>query len=215
MLGEDELGTCKQLLAGVSVGIAEWSVLFAPFPSLPDFLILQVTSHPAVCDAHIVQGIVVEFLDVEAVIGDACLWEYRTDNEHHRWRQVERDLLHLTPSGTVKQLQYADDIFRLSPPDHSHQRTRSAMAVLVGQERVQFTIGQACLVNAKMEAQILREQQILLGMEPLVPLAEVAEMLLVLSDQLLTVYTIVIGYALDAFRCGLNPILLKKLQTQG
>ena len=89
------------------------------------------------------------------------------------------------------------------------------MAVLVGQERVQFTIGQACLVNAKMEAQILREQQILLGMEPLVPLAEVAEMLLVLSDQLLTVYTIVIGYALDAFRCGLNPILLKKLQTQG
>ena len=52
-------------------------------------------------------------------------------------------------------------------------------------------------------------------MRQLVPLAVTAKVLLVLSDQLLAVYTIVIGYALDAFRRGLNPILLKKPQTQG
>lgn len=66
-----------------------------------------------------------------------------------------------------------------------------------------------------MLTQILREQKILLRMRQLVPLAVTAKVLLVLSDQLLAVYTIVIGYALDAFRRGLNPILLKKPQTQG
>lgn len=65
-----------------------------------------------------------------------------------------------------------------------------------------------------MLAQILREQEILFCMRQLVPLAVVAEMLLVLCRQLLTVYAIVTGYALDALRCGLNPILLKKTQTQ-
>ena len=65
-----------------------------------------------------------------------------------------------------------------------------------------------------MLTQILREQQILLGMQQLVPLAVVAEMLLVLSSQLLAVYTVVAGYALDALGCGLNPLLLKKPQTR-
>ena len=65
-----------------------------------------------------------------------------------------------------------------------------------------------------MLAQILREQEVLFCMRQLVPLAVVAEMLLVLCRQLLAVYAIVTGYALDALRCGLNPILLKKPQTQ-
>ena len=65
-----------------------------------------------------------------------------------------------------------------------------------------------------MLTQILGEQQILLGMQQLIPLTVVTEMLLVLSSQLLAVYAIVIGYALDALGSRLNPLLLKKPQTQ-
>ena len=65
-----------------------------------------------------------------------------------------------------------------------------------------------------MLAQILREQKILLRMRQLVPLSVTAKVLLVLSSKLLAVYAIVIGYALDALRCRLDPILLKKPQTQ-
>lgn len=65
-----------------------------------------------------------------------------------------------------------------------------------------------------MLAQILGEQEVLFCMRQLVPLAVVAEMLLVLSSKLLAVYAIVTGYALDTLRCGLDPILLKKPQTQ-
>ena len=65
-----------------------------------------------------------------------------------------------------------------------------------------------------MLAQILRKQEVLFCMRQLVPLAVTAKVLLVLSSKLLAVYAIVIGYALDALRCGLDPILLKKPQTQ-
>lgn len=51
-------------------------------------------------------------------------------------------------------------------------------------------------------------------MKPLIPLAEIAEMLLVLRGQLLAVHTIVIGYALDTLGGRLYPILLKKPQTR-
>lgn len=65
-----------------------------------------------------------------------------------------------------------------------------------------------------MLAQILREQKLLLRMRQLVPLSVTAKVLLVLSSKLLAVYAIVIGYALDALRCRLDPILLKKPQTR-
>jgi hypothetical protein len=65
-----------------------------------------------------------------------------------------------------------------------------------------------------MLTQILREQQVLLGMQQLIPLTVVTEVLLVLGCQLLAVYAIVIGYALDTLGSRLNPLLLKKPQTQ-
>ena len=65
-----------------------------------------------------------------------------------------------------------------------------------------------------MLTQVLREQQVLLGMQQLIPLTVIAEMLLVLGSQLLAVYAIVIGYALDTLGSRLNPLLLKKPRTQ-
>ena len=65
-----------------------------------------------------------------------------------------------------------------------------------------------------MLTQILGEQQILLGMQQLIPLTVGTEMLLVLGCQLLAIYAVVIGYALDTLSSRLNPLLLKKPQTQ-
>ena len=65
-----------------------------------------------------------------------------------------------------------------------------------------------------MLTQVFREQQVLLGMQQLIPLTVVTEVLLVLGSQLLAVYAIVIGYALDTLGSRLNPLLLKKPQTQ-
>lgn len=58
-----------------------------------------------------------------------------------------------------------------------------------------------------MLTQVLREQQVLLGMQQLIPLTVVTEVLLVLGSQLLAVYAIVIGYALDTLGSRLNPPL--------
>ena len=88
------------------------------------------------------------------------------------------------------------------------------MAVLVGEERVQLAVRQAGLVDAQMLTQVLREQQVLLGMQQLIPLTVVTEVLLVLGSQLLAVYAIVSGYALDTLGSRFNPLLLKKPQTQ-
>ena len=140
VFGEYELCPCQQLSAGIAIGIPERFVLLAPLPGLLDLLILQVARHPAVSDTHVIQGIVVEFLYMEPVVGDACLGKYGTDNEHHRGRQVERDLPDLAPTGTVKQLQYTDDVFRLGSPDDSHQRTRSPMTILVCEECVKLAV---------------------------------------------------------------------------
>jgi hypothetical protein len=64
-----------------------------------------------------------------------------------------------------------------------------------------------------MLTQILREQQVLLSVQQLIPLTVVTEVLLVLGSQLLAVYAVVIGYALDALGSRLNPLLLKNPQT--
>jgi hypothetical protein len=64
-----------------------------------------------------------------------------------------------------------------------------------------------------MLTQILREQQVLLSVQQLIPLTVVTEVLLVLGSQLLAVYAVVIGYALDTLGSRLNPLLLKKPQT--
>ena len=65
-----------------------------------------------------------------------------------------------------------------------------------------------------MLTQVLREKQVLLSVQQLIPLTVVTEVLLVLGSQLLAVYAIVIGYALDTLSSRLNPLLLKKPQTQ-
>lgn len=58
-----------------------------------------------------------------------------------------------------------------------------------------------------MLTQVLREQQVLLSVQQLIPLTVVTEVLLVLGSQLLAVYAVVIGYALDTLGSRLNPLL--------
>ena len=89
------------------------------------------------------------------------------------------------------------------------------MPILVGQESVDLTTAQTGFVNAQTGTHVLRIDQILRGMLQLIPFAEVAEMLFVLAVEKFAVHTIMVGYTLYAFGCALNPLLLKKPQTQG
>ena len=97
----------------------------------------------------------------------------------------------------------------------SHQSSRSAVPFLVGQESVDLAAAQAGLVNAQMGTYVFRINQILRGMAQLIPLAEVAEMLLVLGIEEFAVHPIMVGYAPYALSRALNPLLLKKQQTRG
>ena len=97
----------------------------------------------------------------------------------------------------------------------SHQGSRSAVPFLVGQESVDFVTAQAGFVYAQTGAYVFRINQILRGMAQLLPLAEVAEMLLVLGIEEFAVHAIMTGYAFYALSRALNPLLLKKQQTRG
>ena len=97
----------------------------------------------------------------------------------------------------------------------SHQSSRAAVPFLVGQESVDFVTAQAGFVYAQTGAYVFRINQILRGMAQLLPLAEVAEMLLVLGIEEFAVHSIMTGYAFYALSRALNPLLLKKQQTRG
>lgn len=95
-----------------------------------------------------------------------------------------------------------------------YQAARSPVTVLVGQKRIDLTAAQAGFVYAQVRAHIFGIYQILRGVFPLFPLAEVAEMFLVLGGEELAVYTVMVRYTLDALGSVLNPLLLKKPQTR-
>lgn len=103
---------------------------------------------------------------------------------------------------------------RLCTAYDSHKAARAAVAVLVGQERIYLTAAQTGFVYAQICTDVFRVDQILRGVRKLFPCPEIAEMLLVLAGKKLAVHTVVVGYALYAFRCRLNLLLLKKQQTR-
>ena len=96
-----------------------------------------------------------------------------------------------------------------------NQSARTAVTLLVGQKSIDLAAAQAGFVYAQMRTYVFGIDQVFRGMLQLVPLAEVAEMLLVLAVEKLAVHPIMVGYALYALCRALNPLLLKKQQTRG
>ena len=152
---------------------------------------------------------------MESVTCDESLGEHRARNHHHRGRQVECYLLNHIPFGRFYLFQDTDYFLSSGSSDHSHQRTPAAPAGLVGQKSIDLAAAQAGFVDTQALPYIIGEQQPVFCMRQLVPLAIIAEMLLVLRGKLFAVHPIVGADAGNALRSRLNPILLKKKRTQG
>ena len=87
------------------------------------------------------------------------------------------------------------------------------MCSLVGKNRIDLTVAQACLVKAEVFPQVLGENDIFLGMGLLVPTAVITYLLLVLLAKCLAVEPVPLPKALYAYRTALNLPLLKKPRT--
>ena len=80
--------------------------------------------------------------------------------------------------------QNTDHIFGFCSPDHSYQRTPATFAGLVGQKRIDLTAAQTSLIDTQALSQVLIKQQLVSRMRQLLPLAIIAEMLLVLGGKI-------------------------------
>lgn len=152
---------------------------------------------------------------MKAVVGYARLGKYRPCYQHHGRGEVQCYLFHLKAFMKGNLLDYGNHGFGLRAMYDGHQSARTSVPVLVGQECIDLTAAQAGFVNAQMRAYVLGIDQVLRGMAQLFPPAEVAEMFLVLGAEKLAVHPIMVGYAIYALGCALNPLLLKKQQTRG
>ena len=87
------------------------------------------------------------------------------------------------------------------------------MSRLVGKNRIDLSVAQACLVKAEVFTYVLREDNVFLGMVFLVLVTVIAYLLLVLLAQGLSVEPEPLPKALYAYRTALNLPLLKKPRT--
>ena len=87
------------------------------------------------------------------------------------------------------------------------------MGCLVGKNRIDLPVAQACLVKAEVFTDILRKDNVFFRMAFLVPTAVITYLLLVLLAKRLAVEPEPLPKALYAYRTALNLPLLKKPRT--
>lgn len=89
------------------------------------------------------------------------------------------------------------------------------MSVLIGHYGIQFTIAEACLVNAQARADVLWEYEIAFSMSALFgyPITVAAQVAFILTLKLLAVDVIVLLKRRSRYRVLIQAPLLKKRQT--
>lgn len=87
------------------------------------------------------------------------------------------------------------------------------MGGLVSQYSVDIAIAKACLVKTHVPTDVVGEEDILFGMLQLVPTAVVAQLLLILLAQGLSVHPVALSQRLDTYGGVVNLPLLKKERT--
>ncbi len=205
-------GTGKQLHPGVSIGqhrrlellvgaLSGPSPLLAsllgmlPAVILPGLLALLppfVELVPLPCglpyglalEAHaeLVKGIALVLDDMEHVDGDGRLGEGPLHNGMHGVGVVHRHFFHLFSLSLRYFLEDSDDIICPGAPHHSYERAPLAVPLLVRDKREEV-LRMHALVYAEVLADVLRDEHPVAGMTELVPLAEAAEVLLVVLLQ--------------------------------
>ena len=117
---------------------------------------------------------------MEAVDDDGGVGEARLDNGVHRLAEVHRHFLHLPALGQGYHHQDPRYDIGLGALDHGDQRPLPAMAVLVGEYRVDVVTNRG-LVYRVVFADVVRQQYPIGGVPLLVPLLKIAQALLVVA----------------------------------
>ena len=186
---------------------------FSPGPMLFYQTVLLIKDFPAVAYPDLVYGLRHELLDMEAVVDKPGCRETSSYRQHHGCRQVGSHCLYRAASFDANPLQHLAYRICGHTPYHCHKTAFPSVSGLVGKNRIDLPVAQACLVKAEVFPYILRENDIFLGMGLLVPTAVVAYLLLVLLTKRLAVETEPLPEALYAYRTALNLPLLKKPRT--
>ena len=87
------------------------------------------------------------------------------------------------------------------------------MGVLVGDDGIEVAIGEGRLINTEVRADVLGEHEPFLGMRPVLPGAEIAQMVLVGTLKFVTLDVIWFLERSGRNRGCIQGILLKKSQT--
>ena len=186
---------------------------FSPGPMLFYQTVLLIKDFPAVAYPDLVYGFGHKLLDMEAGVDKPGCRETSSYRQHHGCRQICRNCFDLSPFLYGDSFQYLGNRIRSHPSYYCYQTAFPSVNGLVGKNRIDLPVAQACLVKAEVFPYILRENDIFLGMGLLVPTAVVAYLLLVLLTKRLAVETEPLPEALYAYRTALNLPLLKKPRT--
>ena len=185
----------------------------SPGPMLFYQAVLLIKYFPAVPYPDLVYGFGHKLLDMEAVIDKPGCRETSSYGQHHGCRQICRNCFDLSSFLYGDSFQYLGNRIRSNPSYHRHKTAFPPVCSLVGENRVDLSVAQACLVKTEVFSQVIRKNNIFIRMALLIPTAVITYLLLVLLAKRLAVETEPLPEALYAYRTALNLPLLKKPRT--
>lgn len=181
---------------------------------LPDRLVLGIEDFPTVSYPQLVNGFGNELLNMEPVIDKRCAEKHVSDSKHHGRRKICRDGFYLKTMFQRDFSQYCRHNVACHAANHRRKSPFAAMRGFVGQYGVDIAIAQTGLVKAHVLPEIFRIQYVFIGMIKLIPYPVIADFLLVLPAQCLSVQPVAGCKSGDADRGTLNLPLLKKQRTR-
>lgn len=127
---------------------------------------------------------------MKPVYHKGCIRKAPAGDQAHVPGKIKGDFLNFVAFSGRKLRQEWNDRFRMSPFNNGNQRAFLPFGSLIGDNRVQFTVGQRCFINGKVWPQVLREYQTFSGIIAVFPLLELTQTIPVVALELLAGYTI-------------------------
>ena len=158
-------------------------------------------------------GIRDKLLHVESVKRNVRIWEALQYYLMHTLGEVHRYFSYLGAQIPVNLHQRIYDILHSGAADDGYKGTLATMSVLVGDDGVEITIREGSLVNAEVRTDVFGKYEPLLSMLLVLPSAEVAQMILVSTLELVALDVIWFLERSGRNRGCIQGILLKKSQT--
>ena len=178
------------------------------FPLSDKFFFCSCTCNPSLCTMfldsfvldiqhllsenypHLVDSIAHQPLHVKTVINQLRFVEYTSRCKHHCRREICRNCFNFATLFNRNYFQCGRHSIQSNAAYHCRQGSFASVCRFVGQDCVDFTIGQASLVKTQILAEVVGEKHILRSMLKLFPLAVITDFFFVLFMKHLSLQTI-------------------------